>query len=80
MPPGMRVNFSFSPLPSRGSDDPEGQKKLAGGDRGTKEPPVDQRFNTAPALTTGTTVKVRVTSVNDAGESAPSAEVSAVVP
>lgn len=34
---------------------------------------------TVPGLPSGATVKVRVTSVNDAGESGPSAEVSAVV-
>ena len=42
--------------------------------------PVYDSDATIPALTTGTTVKVRVTSVNDAGESGPSVEVSAVVP
>ena len=32
-----------------GSGDPEGQKKVAGGDRVTREPPVYQGFDTAPA-------------------------------
>lgn len=35
---------------------------------------------TIPGLPTGASVKVRVTSVNDAGESAPSAELTAIVP
>ena len=29
--------------------DPEGQKMVAGGDRGTREPPVTQGYVTAPA-------------------------------
>ncbi len=48
-PTGIRVNLSIRSLSDIGSGDPEGQMMVAGGDRGTREPPVYQGFDTAPA-------------------------------